>query len=82
MTKPIPLYQKLATLASAVRTCQRNDNGEWSAKHAARIAVGDDYARDLAVEFFRALLSHAQPKNPAAALSLARILRDGDRPEQ
>jgi tetratricopeptide (TPR) repeat protein len=39
---------------------------------AMRYAVGDDYARELAVEFYRALLAHAQPKNVAAALSLAR----------
>lgn len=39
---------------------------------AMRFAVGDDYARELAVEFYRALLAHAQPKNAAAALTLAR----------
>ncbi len=39
---------------------------------AMRYAVGDDYARELAVEFYRALLAHAQPKNAAAALTLAR----------
>ena len=45
---------------------------------AMRYAVGDDYARELAVEFYRALLGHAQPKNAAAALTLAReALRDG-----
>jgi tetratricopeptide (TPR) repeat protein len=47
---------------------------------AMRYAVGDDYARDLAVEFFRALLAHAQPKNAAAALTLARqSLLDGQK---
>jgi tetratricopeptide (TPR) repeat protein len=45
---------------------------------AMRYAVGDDYARELAVEFYRALLGHAQPKSAAAALTLAReALRDG-----
>ncbi len=39
---------------------------------AMRYAVGDDYARETAVEFYRALLAHAQPKNVAAALTLAR----------
>lgn len=39
---------------------------------AMRYAVGDDYARELAVEFYRALLAHAQPKNVAAALTMAR----------
>ena len=39
---------------------------------AMRYAVGDDYARELAVEFYRALLAHAQPKTAAAALTMAR----------
>ncbi len=39
---------------------------------AMRYAVGDEYARDLAVEFYGALLAHAQPKNAAAALTMAR----------
>ncbi|MDX2111871.1 MAG: CHAT domain-containing protein [Verrucomicrobiota bacterium] len=39
---------------------------------AMRYAVGDDYARETAVEFYRALLAHAQPKNVAAALTMAR----------
>jgi tetratricopeptide (TPR) repeat protein len=37
-----------------------------------RYAVGDDYAREAAVEFYRALLAHAQPKNVAVALTMAR----------
>lgn len=45
---------------------------------AMRYAVGDDYARDLAVAFYRALLAHQQPKAAAAALTLARkALLDG-----
>lgn len=39
---------------------------------AMRYAVGDDYAREAAVEFYRALLAHAQPKNVAVALTMAR----------
>ena len=39
---------------------------------AMRYAVGDDYARELAVEYYRALLAHPQPKNAATALNLAR----------
>jgi len=39
---------------------------------AMRYAVGDDYAREAAVEFYRALLAHAQPKPVAAALTIAR----------
>lgn len=39
---------------------------------AMRYAVGDEYARELAVEYYRVLLAHAQPKNAAAALNLAR----------
>ncbi|MDS4032027.1 MAG: CHAT domain-containing protein [Candidatus Contendobacter sp.] len=39
---------------------------------AMRYVVSDNYARELAVEFYRALLAHPQPKNAAAALTLAR----------
>lgn len=39
---------------------------------AMRYSVGDDYARELAVEFYSALLAHAQPKSAAAALTMAR----------
>lgn len=47
---------------------------------AMRYAVGDDYAREVAVEFYRALLAHAQPKNVAAALTMARqAMLDGGR---
>ncbi len=45
---------------------------------AMRYTVGDDYARELAVEFYRALLAHPQPKAATAALTLARqALLDG-----
>ena len=46
--------------------------GGVSSVVAMRYAVGDDYARDLAVEFYRALLAHTQPKTAAAALTMAR----------
>jgi tetratricopeptide (TPR) repeat protein len=49
---------------------------------AMRYAVGDDYAREAAVEFYRALLAHAQPRNVAAALTLARqAMLDGQKHE-
>ena len=48
---------------------------------AMRYAVGDDYARELAVAFYRTLLAHAQPKTAAAALTMARqALRDPNQP--
>jgi hypothetical protein len=47
---------------------------------AMRFAVGDDYARELAVEFYRALLAHAQPKSAAAAMTMARqAMLDGNK---
>jgi tetratricopeptide (TPR) repeat protein len=47
---------------------------------AMRYAVGDEYARDLAVEFYRALLAHAEPATVAEALTMARqALLDTDR---
>jgi hypothetical protein len=46
--------------------------GGVSSVVAMRYAVNDDYARDLSVEFYRALLAHAQPKTAAAALTMAR----------
>lgn len=50
---------------------------------AMRYAVGDDYARELALEFYRALLAHAQPKNAAVALIQARhALLDKTKHEQ
>ena len=39
---------------------------------AMRYAVGDEYALDLGVEFYRALLAHSNPKTAAAALTMAR----------
>lgn len=42
---------------------------------AMRYAVGDDYARELAVAFYRSLLADHQPKSAAAALALARKIK-------
>jgi hypothetical protein len=39
---------------------------------AMRYAVGDDYARELALHFYRALLADPRPKDAAAALTQAR----------
>jgi tetratricopeptide (TPR) repeat protein len=39
---------------------------------AMRYSIGDDYARELAVEFYRGLLAHPQPKSAAAALTMGR----------
>ncbi|MGE3724116.1 MAG: CHAT domain-containing protein [Candidatus Sericytochromatia bacterium] len=39
---------------------------------AMRFAVGDEYARDLGVAFYSALLAHSKLKNVSAALSMAR----------
>ncbi|HYR06953.1 MAG TPA: AAA family ATPase [Longimicrobium sp.] len=46
---------------------------------AMRYAVGDEYARELAVQFYDALLADAQPKSAAAALMIARkaLLKPG-----
>lgn len=41
---------------------------------AMRYAVGDDYARDLALAFYQALLADAKPKSIATALAHARAL--------
>ncbi len=47
---------------------------------AMRYAVGDEYARELGIGFYRALLAHPQPKNVAAALTMARqSLLDGQK---
>ena len=46
--------------------------GGVSSVVAMRYAVGDDYARELGVEFYRALLAHSKSKNAAEALTMAR----------
>ncbi len=39
---------------------------------AMRYAVGDDYARSLAIEMYRALFAHQRPKKLSEALTIAR----------
>jgi hypothetical protein len=76
-TRDIPLDQRPGYTGTAHALLQ----GGVSAVVAMRYAVGDDYARELAVEFYRALLAHAQPKTAAAALTMARqSLLDPHRP--
>jgi tetratricopeptide (TPR) repeat protein len=67
-TKEIPLAVQLGYTGTAHALLQRG----VPSVVAMRYAVGDEYARELAVEFYRALLAHAQPKTVAAALTMAR----------
>ena len=67
-TKDIPLDEQPGYTGTAHALLQRG----VPAVVAMRYAVGDDYARELGVEFYRALLAHQQPKTAAAALLLAR----------
>jgi hypothetical protein len=46
--------------------------GGVSSVVAMRYAVGDEYARELAVEFYDALLADQKPKSAASALTMAR----------
>jgi tetratricopeptide (TPR) repeat protein len=47
-------------------------NGGIPSVVAMRFAVNDDYARELAIRFYRALLADSTPKDAAAALNQAR----------
>ncbi len=49
---------------------------------AMRYAVGDDYARSLAIEMYRAMFAHQRPKMLAEALTLARneVVRNAEAP--
>jgi len=67
-TKDIPLDAQPGYTGTAHALLQ----GGVSSVVAMRYAVGDDYARELAIEFYRALLAHTQPKTAAAALTMAR----------
>jgi tetratricopeptide (TPR) repeat protein len=67
-TKDIPLDEQPGYTGTAHALLQ----GGVPSVIAMRYAVGDEYARDLAVEFYRALLAHKQPKHAAAALTMAR----------
>ncbi len=67
-TKDIPLDQQSGYTGTAHALLR----GGVLSVVAMRYAVGDEYARELSLEFYRALLAHAQPKNAAAALTMAR----------
>ena len=67
-TKDIPLDEQPGYTGTAHALLQ----GGVPSVVAMRYAVGDEYARELGVEFYRALLAHDQPKNAAAALTMAR----------
>ena len=72
-TKDIPLDEQPGYTGTAHALLQ----GGVPSVVAMRYAVGDEYARELGLEFYRALLAHDQPKNAAAALTMARqSLRD------
>jgi hypothetical protein len=67
-TKDIPLDKPPGYTGTAHALLQ----GGVPSVVAMRYAVGDEYARELAVAFYRALLAYAQPQNAAAALTTAR----------
>ena len=72
-TKDVPLNEQPGYTGTAHALLQ----GGVPSVVAMRYAVGDEYARELGLEFYRALLAHDQPKNAAAALTMARqSLRD------
>ena len=72
-TKDIPLDEQPGYTGTAHALLQ----GGVPSVVAMRYAVGDEYARELGLEFYLALLAHDQPKNAAAALTMARqSLRD------
>ena len=68
VTKDIPLAESPGYTGIAHALLQ----GGVPSVVAMRYAVGDEYSRDLGVEFYQALLAQAQPKAPAAALTFAR----------
>ena len=67
-TKDIPLDKSAGYTGTAHALLQ----GGVPSVVAMRYAVGDEYARDLGIAFYRALLAYAQPQNAAAALTTAR----------
>ena len=76
-TKDVPLNEQPGYTGTAHALLQ----GGVPSVVAMRYAVGDEYARELGLEFYRALLAHDQPKNVAAALTMARqSLRDPTKP--
>jgi tetratricopeptide (TPR) repeat protein len=67
-TKDIPLDKPAGYTGTAHALLQ----GGVPSVIAMRYAVGDEYARELGIGFYRALLAYAQPQNAAAALTTAR----------
>jgi tetratricopeptide (TPR) repeat protein len=67
-TKDIPLDKPAGYTGTAHALLQ----GGVPSVVAMRYAVGDEYARELGIAFYRALLAYAQPQNAAAALTTAR----------
>jgi hypothetical protein len=67
-TKDVPVAEQPGYTGTAHALLQ----GGVPSVVAMRYAVGDEYARELGVEFYRALLAHKQPKTVAAALTMAR----------
>ena len=66
--KKIPLDEQPGYTGTAHALLERG----VSSVVAMRYAVGDEYARELGIEFYRALLADPQPKTAAAALTMAR----------
>ena len=76
-TKDVPLNEQPGYTGTAHALLQ----GGVPSVVAMRYAVGDEYARELGLEFYRALLAYEQPQNAAAALTMARqSLRDAKKP--
>ncbi len=76
-TKDVPLNEQPGYTGTAHALLQ----GGVPSVVAMRYAVGDEYARELGLEFYRALLAYEQPQNAAAALTMARqSLRDPKKP--
>ena len=76
-TKDIPLSEQPGYTGTAHALLQ----GGVPSVVAMRNAVGEEYARELGLEFYRALLAYEQPQNAAAALTMARqLLRDPMKP--
>jgi Flp pilus assembly protein TadD len=69
-TKDIPLDKAPGYTGTAHALLQ----GGVPSVVAMRYAVSDDYARELGIAFYGALLAYAQPQNAAAALATARQL--------
>jgi tetratricopeptide (TPR) repeat protein len=76
--KEIPIHQQPGYTGTAHALLQ----GGVASVVAMRYSVGDDYARDLAVEFYDALLAYEKPMTAAASLTMARrALREPAKPD-